>query len=172
MVLVRSPHAHANIAGVHTSGARGRRWRGSRLYGQGPRGAARLAPRAGWVVPDTKEVPHPPLAIDKVRCVGDAVAAVVATNAQAAADAAVLVDVDYEVLDAVVDMEAAVQDGAAQVHDDAPNNVAFEWEVGGGDFDAAASSAEVRVTERDRQPAPNSKPYGGPRRGGGLQCGH
>ena len=109
-------------------------------------------------MPDTKEVPHPPLAIDKVRCVGDAVAAVVATSAQAAADAAVLVDVDYDVLDAVVDMEAAVQDGAAQVHEDAPNNVAFEWEVGGGDFDAAASSAEVRVTERivNQRLIPNS----------------
>ena len=82
-----------------------------------------------------KEVPHPPLAVDKVRCVGDAVAAA-------------LVVVDYDVLDAVVDMEAGVQDGAPQVHEDAPNNIAFEWEVGGGDFDAAAAGAEVRVTER------------------------
>ena len=147
MVLVRSPHAHANIAGVHTSGAAAADGVVAVYTGKDLEEQLGSLP-CGWVVPDTKEVPHPPLAIDKVRCVGDAVAAVVATNAQAAADAAVLVDVDYEVLDAVVDMEAAVQDGAAQVHDDAPNNVAFEWEVGGGDFDAAASSAEVRVTER------------------------
>ena len=157
MVLVRSPHAHANITGVDTSAAVAADgvvavYTGSDLAEQ----LGSLP--CGWVVPDTKEVPHPPLAIDKVRCVGDAVAAVVATSAQAAADAAVLVDVDYEVLDAVVDMEAAVQDGAAQVHDDAPNNVAFEWEIGGGDFDAAASSAEVRVTERivNQRLIPNS----------------
>ena len=147
MVLVRSPHAHANITGVDTSAAAAADGVVAVYTGKDLEEQLGSLP-CGWVVPDTKEVPHPPLAIDKVRCVGDAVAAVVATNAQAAADAAVLVDVDYEVLDAVVDMEAGVQDGAAQVHDDAPNNVAFEWEVGGGDFDAAASSAEVRVTER------------------------
>ena len=157
MVLVRSPHAHANITGVDTSAAAAAD--GVVAVYTGPDLAEQLGSLpCGWVVPDTKEVPHPPLAIDKVRCVGDAVAAVVATSAQAAADAAVLVDVDYDVLDAVVDMEAAVQDGAAQVHEDAPNNVAFEWEVGGGDFDAVASSAEVRVTERivNQRLIPNS----------------
>ena len=147
MVLVRSPHAHANITGVDTSAAAAADGVVAVYTGSDLEEQLGSLP-CGWVVPDTKEVPHPPLAIGKVRCVGDAVAAVVATSAQAAADAAVLVDVDYEVLDAVVDMEAGVQDGAAQVHDDAPNNIAFEWEVGGGDFDVAASGAEVRVTER------------------------
>ena len=147
MVLVRSPHAHANIRSVDTSAAESADgvvavYTGAQLHEE----LGSLI--CGWVVPDTKEVPHPPLAVDKVRCVGDAVAAVAATSPQAAVDAAGLVQVDYEVLDAVVDMEAAIQDGAAQVHDDAPNNVAFEWEIGGGDFDAAASSAGVRVTER------------------------
>ena len=147
MVLVRSPHAHANIRNVDTSAAENADgvvavYTGAQLHEE----LGSLI--CGWVVPDTKETPHPPLAVDKVRCVGDAVAAVAATSPQAAVDAAALVQVDYEVLDAVVDMEAAVQDGAAQVHDDAPNNIAFEWAVGGGDFDAAASSAGVRVTER------------------------
>ena len=147
MVLVRSPHAHANIRSVDTSAAESADgvvavFTGAQLQEE----LGSLI--CGWVVPDTNETPHPPLAFDKVRCVGDAVAAVAATSPQAAADAAALVQVDYEVLDAVVDMEAAVQDGAAQVHEDAANNIAFEWEVGGGDFDAAASSAGVRVTER------------------------
>ncbi|MCE2457085.1 MAG: molybdopterin-dependent oxidoreductase [Dehalococcoidia bacterium] len=147
MVLVRSPHAHANIRSVDTSAAESADgvvavFTGAQLQEE----LGSLI--CGWVVPDTNETPHPPLAFDKVRCVGDAVAAVAATSPQAATDAAALVQVDYEVLDAVVDMEAAVQDGAAQVHEDAANNIAFEWEVGGGDFDAAASSAGVRVTER------------------------
>ena len=147
MVLVRSPHAHANISSIDTSAAEAAE--GVVAVYTGEQLEEELGSLiCGWVVPDTKETPHPPLAVGKVRCVGDAVAAVAATSAQAAADAATLVQVDYEVLDAVVDMEAAVQDGVAQVHDDAENNIAFEWEVGGGDFDAAASSAGVRVTER------------------------
>ena len=147
MALVRSPHAHANIGSVDTSAAAASD--GVLAVFTGADLAERLGSLiCGWVVPDTKEVPHPPLAVDKVRCVGDAVAAVVASSPQAAADAAALVVVDYDVLDAVVDMEAGVQDGAPQVHEDAPNNIAFEWEVGGGDFDAAAAGAEVRVTER------------------------
>ena len=147
MVLVRSPHAHANIRSVDTSAAESAD--GVVAVYTGQQLADELGSLiCGWVVPDTKEVPHPPLAVDKVRCVGDAVAAIAATSPQAAADAASLVQVDYEVLDAVVDMEAGVQDGVVQVHDDAPNNIAFEWEVGGGDFDAAASVADIRVTER------------------------
>ena len=145
--LVRSPHAHARITNVDASAA---------LDIDGVAGVytgADLQEQlgsliCGWVVPDTKEVPHPPIAVDKVNTVGDVVAAVVADDPRTAADAAELVVVDYDVLDAVVDMEAGVQDGAPQIHDDAPNNIAFEWEVGGGDYDAAASSAQVRVSER------------------------
>lgn len=147
LALARSPHAHARITNVDASAA---------LDVDGVVGVytgADLQEQlgsliCGWVVPDTKEVPHPPIAVDKVNTVGDVVAAVVADDPRTAADAAELVVVDYDVLDAVVDMEAGVQDGAPQIHDDAPNNIAFEWEVGGGDYDAAAASAQVRVSER------------------------
>ena len=147
LALARSPHAHARITSVDTSAAMDVEgvvgvYTGADLHEQ----LGSLI--CGWVVPDTKEVPHPPIAIDKVNTVGDVVAAVVADDPRTAADAAELVVVDYEVLDAVVDMEAGVQDGAAQIHDDAPNNIAFEWEVGGGDYDAAAAGAEIRVSER------------------------
>ena len=147
LALARSPHAHARITNVDTSAALDVEgvvgvYTGADLHEQ----LGSLI--CGWVVPDTKEVPHPPIAIDKVNTVGDVVAAVVADDPRTAADAAELVVVDYEVLDAVVDMEAGVQDGAAQIHEDAPNNIAFEWEVGGGDYDAAAAGAEIRVSER------------------------
>ena len=147
LALARSPHAHARITNVDASAALDVDgvvgvYTGADLHEQ----LGSLI--CGWVVPDTKEVPHPPIAIDKVNTVGDVVAAVVADDPRTAADAAELVVVDYDVLDAVVDMEAGVQDGAPQIHDDAPNNIAFEWEVGGGDYDAAASGAEVRVSER------------------------
>ncbi len=147
LALARSPHAHARITNVDTSAALDVEgvlgvYTGADLHEQ----LGSLI--CGWVVPDTKEVPHPPIAIDKVNTVGDVVAAVVADDPRTAADAAELVVVDYDVLDAVVDMEAGIQDGAPQIHEDAPNNVAFEWEVGGGDFDEVASGAQVSVTER------------------------
>jgi carbon-monoxide dehydrogenase large subunit len=146
MALVRSPFAHANIKSIDTSAAQDSP--GVVAVFTGEQLQEKLGSLiCGWVVPDTKEVPHPPLAFEKVRYTGDAVVAVIADSPFAASDAALLVDVDYEELDAVVDMEKAVQDGTIQIHDDAPNNIAFEWEVGGGDFAAAASSAQVSVTE-------------------------
>ncbi len=147
MVLVRSPYAHAVIRSIDTSKAMALDgvvavYTGEDLKDQ----LGSLI--CGWIVPDTKEVPHPPLAYGKVRCVGDAVAAVIARDAASAVDAAGLVEVDYEVLPAVVDSEAAIRDGAPQLHEDAPNNIAFEWEVGGGDLDAARNDAEVVVKQR------------------------
>ncbi len=155
--LVRSPFAHAKIVSIDTSTAKAvpgvtMVWTGAELkdeLGSVP---------CGWVVPDTKEVPHPPIAFDLVKTVGDPVAAVIAETPQIAADAATLVDVEYDVLKAVVDMEYAVSGDAPQIHTDAPNNVAFEWEVGGGDPDAAEKSAEVVVEHRikNQRLIPNS----------------
>ena len=157
LALVRSPYAHANIVSVDTSAAKAAE--GVVAVYTGEELADQLGSLiCGWVVPDTKEVPHPPLAIGKVRCVGDAVAAVVATDPSIAADAAALVDVDYEPLDAVANAEEATKDGAPLVHDEVTNNKGFEWEVGGGDVDQAASESEVRVSQRivNQRLIPNS----------------
>ncbi len=157
LALVRSPYAHAKINSVDTSAAEAAE--GVVAVYTGEQLADQLGSLiCGWVVPDTKEVPHPPLAIGKVRCVGDAVAAVVATDPSIAADAASLVDVDYEPLDAVANAEEATRDGAPLVHDEVTNNKGFEWEVGGGDVDQAASESEVRVSQRivNQRLIPNS----------------
>ena len=157
MALVRSPYAHANVRSVDTSAAAA--VAGVAAVFTGEQLAEQLGSLpCGWVVPDTIEVPHPPLAIDKVRCVGDAVAAVIANDPAVAADAAALVEVDYDPLPAAVNAEAATKEGAPQVHEDAPNNVGFEWEVAGGDVSAAAESAEVRVSQRvvNQRLIPNS----------------
>lgn len=92
--------------------------------------------------------PHPVLACDKVRYVGDGVALVVAETRAAARDAIDLIEVDYEPLGAVVDPEKAAQPGAPLVHDDVPNNLAFTWVVAGGDAEQAFKEAEVRVSQR------------------------
>ncbi|MEM8820813.1 MAG: xanthine dehydrogenase family protein molybdopterin-binding subunit [Pseudomonadota bacterium] len=87
----------------------------------------------GWQVTDKngepmKEPKHPILAEGKVRHVGDPVVAIVADSLQAARDAAEAVDLDIEELPAVVSMSAAISGSAAAVHDEAPDNICYDWE--------------------------------------------
>ena len=147
MVLVRSPLAHALIKSIDTSEALKFPGVAAVFTGEDLKEELGSLP-CGWVVPDTKEVPHPPLAVDRVRYVGDAVVAVLAESAAQASDAASLVDVESEELDAVIEMNDALADGAVQLHEDAPNNTAFEWEVDAGSISEAKSSSDVVVTQR------------------------
>ena len=147
MVLVRSPLAHALIKSIDASEALKSPGVAAVFTGEDLKEELGSLP-CGWVVPDTKEVPHPPLAVDRVRYVGDAVVAVLAESAAQASDAASVVDVEYEELDAVIEMNDALADGAVQLHEDAPNNTAFEWEVDAGSISEAKSSSDVVVTQR------------------------
>lgn len=86
----------------------------------------------GWQVTDKhgepmQEPAHPVLAQGKVRYVGDAIAAVVADTAEQARNAAEAIELDIEELPAVVDMKAAVEDGATKVHDDLTSNLCYDW---------------------------------------------
>jgi carbon-monoxide dehydrogenase large subunit len=86
----------------------------------------------GWQVMDRfgkpmSEPRHPVLAHGKVRHVGDPIAAVVAETLAEARDAAEAIEVEIEALPAVVDMRAALEPGAATVHDDAPGNLCYDW---------------------------------------------
>ena len=92
MTLVRSPHAHAIIKSIDTSKAKALKGVVAVYTGEDLKEQLGSLP-VGWVVPDLKEVPHPPLAVGKVRYVGDAVAAVLATGAASAAGGALLVAV-------------------------------------------------------------------------------
>jgi carbon-monoxide dehydrogenase large subunit len=106
----------------------------------------------GWILPDQKSPPHPPLAYEKVRYVGDAVAAIVADSPYAAQDAVDLVRVDYEPLEAVIDGEETTKKGAPLLHEEAPDNTSFSWEVHSADqgYDEAAKDAEVVIKQRIR----------------------
>ena len=86
---------------------------------------------------------QPPLARDRARYGGEPLAAVVASTRYAAEDVAAAVRVDYDVLDAVADAEAALAPGAPLLHDGAPANVAADFTVRVGDVDAAFATAEV-----------------------------
>lgn len=91
--------------------------------------------------------PRPVLAAGKVRHVGDALAMVVADSAQAAQDAAELVEVEYRDLPAVVSAEAALAAGAPQLHEEAPGNLAFDYEAGNEEAVKAAFAQAAHVTQ-------------------------
>jgi carbon-monoxide dehydrogenase large subunit len=146
---LRSQHGHARIRNIDTSRAKG----APGVVGvyTGADTAASLQPiPCAWLIPNSnlKIAPYYAMARDVVRYVGDALAVVVADSAQQAYDALDLIDVDYEPLPAVVDPQLASQDGAPQLHAEAPNNVAFHWTVAGGDIDAAFKSPEVVIRDR------------------------
>lgn len=152
MVVVRSPYAHARITGLDTATAAEMPGVVGIYSGADMAAAGFGGIPCAWVVPDsdTKTPEHPPIAVDTVRYVGDAVAIVLAETEAQARDASYAVEVDYDVLGVVVDPKAATLDGAAQVHDDVPGNQCFHWTVSGGDVDAAFAQADVVVGETIR----------------------
>lgn len=130
--FVRSPHAHAKVKSIDPKNALKSPgvvaiFVGDDLAADGvgtvPCG---FAPDGGPI----KEPPRPALAQGKVRFVGDLVAIVIAESLDQAKDAAEKLVVDYEVLPVAVTMEEAVRKGAAQLFDDVPNNVCFDWGIG------------------------------------------
>ena len=146
--ILRSPHAHAAIKAIDTSGAAAQPGVLAVYTGADTDGVLAGMPCA-WLIPgsDLKTPEHPAIAKDRVRYVGDAVAVVVAESRYQAEDALEHITVEYEPLNVVINPKAATQDGAPQLHDDVPNNVAFTWAVAGGDADAAFTSAEVTVSD-------------------------
>ena len=88
---------------------------------------------------------HPILCRDEVNHVGDNVAFVVAETREQAKDAAELIEVEYDDLPAVADTARALAPGAAQVHPEAPGNLAFDWHYGDEAAVQAAFARAARV---------------------------
>ncbi len=146
--VLRSPLAHGRIQRIDCSHAR-------ELYGVH---AVWTADDLGDVLrPSPMVVPHDsltqprtqyPLARDVVNYVGEPVAFVVAEDRYVAEDACDLIEVDYEPLPAVVDIEAAVGSNAPLVHEEVPGNVAARLVQAVGDVHAAFASADCVLEER------------------------
>ncbi len=152
LAVVRSPYAHARITSVDTSAAAGADGVVAVYTGADLADAWAAPMPCAWpVTDDMKNPPHYPLATDKVCYVGDGVAAVVATSESAARDAAELVEVEYEPLEAVIDLEDALSDRVV-IHDDLGTNRSYTWslKVEGteGQIDAAFAAAAHTVKER------------------------
>lgn len=149
LAFLRSPHGHARIRRVDVDKAR--RMPGVVAVYTGKDLADTLAPvPTAWLVADADmKVPeYRALAVDKVRSIGDAVAAVAAEDRYLAQDALEAIDVEYDTLPAVVDQEKATQSGAPQLYDKVPNNVAFTWRRSGGDVEAAFREADLTFRQR------------------------
>jgi carbon-monoxide dehydrogenase large subunit len=145
--FVRSPHANAKIRKIDTSKASKAPGVVAIFTGKDMTGVNSLP--CGWLLPELKIPAHMPLASDAARYVGDPVAIVIAESQSAASDAAAQVAVDWEVLPSVTATEQATAKGSVQIHEVAPDNVAFKWQIGdAAATDAAFKSAAVTVKKR------------------------
>jgi carbon-monoxide dehydrogenase large subunit len=149
VAILRSPYAHAKIRSIDTSAA-----------AQAPgvvgvftgKDFEHLNPLpCPWQAGGVDNFVNTPrtLEIDRVTFTGAGVAAVVAETAAQAEDAMGLIQVDWEPLDVVVDVEEAVAAGAPQLHENAGSNVVMDWSCGNADAtDAALGEADVVVEQR------------------------
>jgi carbon-monoxide dehydrogenase large subunit len=162
--FLRSPHAHAAIKGIDTAAAAAAPGVVAIFTGADLAAAKVGGLPCGWLITDMsgqpmKEPPHPPLAQGKVHHVGDQVVVVIAETYFQARDAAELIEVDYDVLDAVVDVATATEPGKPQVHEMAPNNTCYVWGHGdkAGVDKAFSGAAHVTTLEfRNNRLIPNA----------------
>lgn len=160
-VFVRSPHAHARILRLDTAAAAAAPGTLGIFTGEDFKAVGGLP--CGWLIHNLdgspmKEPKHPVLADGKVRYVGDRVALVVAETLDEAKAAAALVEVEYDELAPVIDT-AAVEDAGAAVHDEAPDNRCFVWQIGdaaGTDAAFAQAAHVTTLTFRNNRLVPNA----------------
>jgi carbon-monoxide dehydrogenase large subunit len=152
--LLRSPHAHARIRSVSVD--RALKMPGVVTVVTGADLAGSVSPLpANWILPGMPVPVHRVLADGVTRFQGEAVAAVIARDAYAAADAVAAIEVDYEPLPAVTDPRRAAQPGAPLVHPELRSaaedgNVVFRVPIYAGDYAAAREQAEVVTSRRLR----------------------
>jgi len=149
MAFLRSPFAHAKITRVDVSAARGAPGVIAAYAGADFAAEQGSLPCAWPVTPDIVIPAHPPMAVDEVRYVGEAVACVIARDRYAAADALNSIEIDYEPLEPVLDIRTALDEGSPKVHE--AGNKSFEWVFANGDLDAAFRDAPVVLERNYRQ---------------------
>ena len=153
MALVRSPYPHARITRVNVEAARKAEgvvaaFSGAELVEEWKGGL----PCAWPVTEDIKTPAHFPLVVEEARYQGDGVAVVIAESRALAKDAAELIEVEYEPLPSVADVEKALEDGAPLVHSELGTNECYVWKLETDDVQAAIDAADVVVTRRYFQP--------------------
>ena len=151
VLFVRSPHAHARIAGIDKDAALASPGVIA-IYTAQDTAADKLGhlPAISEIKDEAgnrhREPPHLPMPVGKVRHVGDIVAMIVADTLDQARDAADALVVDYEELPAVVTVPQALAPGAALVHDDVPGNLMCRWARGDAVATEAAFASAAHVS--------------------------
>ncbi|MFD3895307.1 xanthine dehydrogenase family protein molybdopterin-binding subunit [Streptomyces cellulosae] len=152
LAILRSPMAHARLERVDVSPALELPGVVAAFTGSDLAEGMGSLPCAWPVTEDMVHPDHPPLAVDEVRHAGDPVAVVVARDRYAAADALEAVEVEYEPLPAVLDLEAALAEDAPLVHADKGTNRCYDWPLRAGeDYAAVRERAEVVLERRYHQ---------------------
>ncbi|MBV9825347.1 MAG: xanthine dehydrogenase family protein, partial [Alphaproteobacteria bacterium] len=152
--ILRSQHAFARLNSIDTLAAEAADGVVAVFTGKDIEAAGLGGLPCGWLINNKDgspmvEPPHPVIAIGHVRHVGDPVAVVIAESLGQARDAAELIEVDYGVESAVVDGAAAIKPGAPQIHEQAPGNVCYDWQIGELAPVEAALGKSARVVKLD-----------------------
>lgn len=151
--ILRSSHAHANIRAIETTAAAAAPGVAAVITGaqvsalSSPLVPVLRAPLEGW-----------PIAVSRVRYVGEPVAVVVAADRYLAEDALDLIEVDYDPLPALVDPLAALAPDAPTLHDKLGCNVASDRSFRYGDPQAAFAAASHRIAVEIRYPRNSCTP--------------
>jgi carbon-monoxide dehydrogenase large subunit len=150
LAVVRSPVAHAKITGIDADAAR-QAPGVIAVYTPADLGAEAVGLPCAWpVTPDMKAPQRPPLAVGTVHFAGEGVAVVIARSAAEARDASDLVEIDYDPLEPVLDMQEAIKEGATLVHPDLGTNVNAFWAFDSGEAGTGGSAAEaIAAAEAD-----------------------
>jgi len=170
LYIIRSPHAHAEIRRINSHAAERLPGVMTILKGTDQSGHG-ILPMEPYVRHNSRNgepfsyISHPPLAINRVRYVGQPVAMIVARSLMAARDAAEAMEVEYEPLSAVISIEAALASSAPRVSENIPGNAVLQWQVGDENateraFQTAAHVTKLRLTNH-RIIANSLEPRGG-----------
>ncbi|MEU2305786.1 xanthine dehydrogenase family protein molybdopterin-binding subunit [Streptomyces misionensis] len=152
LAILRSPMAHARITRVDVAPALERPGVLAAFSGADLAEGLGSLPCAWPVTEDIVLPDHPPIAVEEVRYAGDPVAVVAARDRYAAADALEAIEVDYDPLPPVLDLEAALAEDAPLVHSDKGTNRCYTWPLATGEsFAAVHERAEVTVRRRYHQ---------------------
>jgi carbon-monoxide dehydrogenase large subunit len=154
---LRSDYAHADIKSINTEAAENLSGVVKVITGADIEGKVGSIPCAaeieGLKVPD-----HPALAVGRVRFVGEPIAAVVATDPYIARDALDLIEVEYDELPVVADLDKAIEPDSTVIYDEFDDNIAFTMPLDAGEVDAAFAEADHVVSQRfvNQRLIPNS----------------
>ena len=147
-LMIRSPHGHARIRSIDVSAAVALPGVAAVVTAQDMADIAQLPTRESSDADEMHPPKHPALAVDKACYAGQPVAIVLADNIYTAQDAVDLVNIDYEILPAVIDPLTATSDGTPVIHEHLGTNQVLRTVNAGGDLDGAFASAECVIRQQ------------------------